>query len=175
MDDHFARRPDPSEYGPFYARYISLVPDGDLLDTLTMQHEATQQLLRDLPEDRALFRPAPGEWSVKEVVGHMIDTERIFAYRALRFARADAQPLAGFDQDPYVAAADFDSRALSNLMEEFAALRRSHVLMFSGLSEAAWLRRGVASGNEVSARAAAWMIAGHELHHVLSLQEKYLG
>lgn len=174
MNDYFAQRPHPSEYQSYYARYVSLVLDGNLIETLAAQHEATQQLLRDLPENRARFRPAAGEWSVTEVVGHMIDTERIMACRALRFARGDDQPLPGFDQDPYVAAADFDARALSSLMEEFAALRRSHGLMLSGLSEAAWMRRGVASGNDVSVRALAWIIAGHELHHVISLKAKYL-
>jgi uncharacterized damage-inducible protein DinB len=174
MNSYFAQRPDPSEYAPYYGGYISLVPDGNLLDTLTTQHEATQQLLRGLPEDRAAFRPAAGEWSVKEVVGHMIDTERIFAYRALRFARGETQPLPGYDQDAYVAEANFDARTLPSLMEEWAALRRSHGPMLAGFSHEAWLRCGKASNTDMSARAAAWIIAGHELHHVISLKEKYL-
>jgi hypothetical protein len=174
MGDYFSQRPDPSEYTLYYGQYIARVPDGNLLEGLATQHEATQRLLCDLPEARALYRPAAGEWSVKEVIGHLIDAERIMAYRILRFAREDAQALTGFEPDPYIAAANFDSRALPDLLEELAALRRSHVLMFSGLSEEAWLRRGVASGNDMSVRAWAWVIAGHELHHVISLKEKYL-
>jgi hypothetical protein len=170
----FEQRPVAGELNPYYTTYTGLVPDGNLLSMLTDQHAATQQALRGLTDAQALFRPAPAEWSVKQVVGHLIDSERIFAYRALRFARKDATALPGMEPDPYVAAARFDSIPLADLLAEYAALRVANVFMFAGFDEAAWLRGGVASDNPITARALGWIIAGHELHHLASLREKYL-
>jgi uncharacterized damage-inducible protein DinB len=167
-------KPQTNEYAPYYEKYVSLVPEGDVVETLERQLDDTLALLRGITEERAGYRYAPGKWSVKEVVGHIIDTERIFSYRALAIARGERQPLPGMDQDEYMAGADFDSRTLADLTEEFSHVRRANVLMLRGLSEEAWTRRGTASDNEVTVRAIAYIIAGHEAHHVKILRERYL-
>ena len=167
-------RPQSTEYQSYYERYVSLVPEGDVIKVLTEQLDETLALLRSIPEDKAGFRYGPDKWSIKELVGHVIDGERIFAYRALRFARGDQTPLPGFEQDDYVLNANFDERPLSELADEFEHVRRANLLMFGRLDEAAWNRRGSASEAEVSVRALAFIIAGHERHHVKVLKEKYL-
>ena len=167
-------RPEKNEYAPYYDRYVSLIPDADVVATLERQIEDTIALLRGVGEERAGHRYEPGKWSIKQVVGHMIDTERIFAYRALAIARGEQQPLPGMDQNEYMAGADFDARTLADLAEEFSHVRRANVLMLRGLSEDAWSRRGVASDNEVTVRAIAYIIAGHEAHHVQVLRTRYL-
>lgn len=167
-------RPGKDEYAPYYERYTSLVPEGDVVETLERQLGETLALLRTVDEERAGSRYAPGKWSVKEVVGHVIDGERIFAYRALRFARGDQTALPGFEQDDYIETANFDARTLQDLAEEFEHVRRSTLKLFRGLPEEAWLRRGTASESEVSVRALAHIIAGHEAHHVNILRERYL-
>jgi hypothetical protein len=167
-------KPAASEYASYYDRYVSKVPEGDIIETLVTQIGDTIALLRDLSGERAAHRYAPDKWSIKEVVGHMVDTERIFAYRALRFARNDATPIEGFDQDPYIANAAFDTCSLADLLAEFEHVRRANVLMFRNLSPEAWLRQGVASENPVTVRALAYIMAGHEAHHVGVLRERYL-
>ena len=173
MPDLLIAKPDASEHAPYYSRYVDLVADGDILGTLATQIDGTMAELRNVSEADSLKRYAAGKWSVREVVGHLIDTERIFAYRALRFARNDRTDLPGFEQDDYVAAAQFDRRPWTGLLEEFDAVRRSDVLMFRGLGDEAWRRQGVANGDAMSVRAAAYVIAGHELHHLRVLREKY--
>jgi len=168
------QRPLEEEYAPFYANYIAQVPDGDVIVTLTKQLDETQALLRSITEARAGHRYAPEKWSIREVVGHLIDSERIFAYRALRFARGDTSPLAGFDQDEYVRASGSDRRKLADLAAEFADVRRSTIAMLRSLDDLAPERRGKANNNEVSVRAAAYIIAGHERHHLTILRERYL-
>jgi uncharacterized damage-inducible protein DinB len=168
-------KPEQSEFLPYYARYIDLVGAGDILATLATQMRETQALLRDLPSSMATHRYAPGKWSVNEVIGHMIDAERIFSTRALRFARNDTQALPGFEQDDYVANAVFDRYPLADLTSELNAVRQSTVFLLSHLADDAWMRRGVASGAEVSVRALAHIIAGHELHHREILRTRYLG
>lgn len=167
-------RPDPSEHLPYYRPYIDLVPDGDVITTLSRQLEDTFAVLEQFGEERGGHRYAPGKWSVKEVLGHLIDAERIFAYRALRFSRGDAQPLLGFEEDAYVAAASFDRCRLSDLAAELDHLRRANVLLFRQLDPEAWDRRGTANNAEVTVRALAWIMAGHELHHRKVLLERYL-
>ena len=167
-------RPEASEYAPYYERYVSLVPDGDVTGTLARQGEEVLALLGGVTEERAGFRYEPGKWSVKEVVGHVIDAERVFAYRAMAIARGDRAALPGMDQEEYMAGSDFDARTLADLAEEFSHLRRSNVLMLRGLTPAAWSRRGVASGNEVTVRALAYIIAGHAAHHLQVLRTRYL-
>jgi len=167
-------RPESNEYLPYYNRYVTLVPEGDIMATLATQMEETLQLLRGIDEAKAGERYAPGKWSIKELVGHLIDTERIFSYRALRFARNDPNPLTGFDQDDYVRGANFDDRALAQLADEFEYIRRSSIKLFEPLSADAWDRRGPANGDEVSVRALAFIIAGHELHHMNVLKTRYL-
>jgi hypothetical protein len=167
-------RPQLDEYNPYYERYTSLVDSADIRATLERQIRETVALLSGINEDRAGFRYAPDKWSIKEVLGHMIDTERIFAYRALRIGRGDRTPMEGFEQDDYVRNARFDELTLAGLIEEFEAVRRSTLLLFRHLTPEAWIRRGVANGNETTVRAIAWIIAGHELHHRMVLQERYL-
>jgi hypothetical protein len=167
-----ATRPESNEYAPYYGKYISLVPDGDVLVTLEKQLPETLALLAR-PEADGDIRYAPGKWSVKESLGHVIDAERVFSYRALRIARNDKTPLAGFEQDDYVKYGPFGSCTLAGLVEEFAVVRKATVLMFRALDEAAWIRRGRASNNEVTVLALAYMIAGHELHHRRIFQQNY--
>ncbi len=167
-------KPDPKEYNSYYERYISLVPLADILNTLETQFRETRAMLDAIPEQRGAHRYAEGKWSIKEVIGHMIDTERIFAYRALRISRSDTTPLASFEQDEYVKTANSDAASLASLIEEFAAVRRANVLMLRNLPAEAWTRMGTASNYPVSVRALAWIIAGHELHHRAVLKEKYL-
>lgn len=166
-------RPVAAEYAPYYGRYIDKVPDGDLLRTLEDQGRETQAVLARLSEAKALHRYAPGKWSVKEVIGHVTDTERVYSYRALRFARGDATALPGFDENAWVPAGSFDARSLADLAAELDAVRRATLTLFRGLDAAALARRGTASDNAVSVRAIAWIIAGHERHHVALLHERY--
>lgn len=167
-------RPAPDEYAPYYKRYIDLLPEGDLLGLLEEQRDETLALMSGLSEEEASRRYAPGKWSLKEVLGHVIDTERIFAYRALCISRGERRALPGYDQDAYVAGASFDERAVEDLAEEYRAVRRATILLFRGLSEEALSRRGTANEAELSARAAAYIIAGHERHHLRIIRERYL-
>ncbi len=167
-----ATRPESNEYAPYYDKYISLVPEGDILVTLEKQPPATLALL-SRPESDGDFRYAPGKWSVKESLGHVIDAERVFSYRALRISRNDKTPLAGFEQDDYVKYGPFGHCTLASLVDEFASVRKATIALFRALDDAAWTRRGTASNCEVTVRALAYMIAGHELHHRRIFQEKY--
>jgi hypothetical protein len=166
-------RPEADEYAPFYAGYVARVPEGDVLELLARQAEDTQALLSSLEPDRASYRYAPDKWSVTEVVGHLCDAERIFSYRALRFARGDETPLPGFDEQAYVPNAGFDRRGLPDVLGELRCLRQSTLFLFRGLDEAAGRRRGVASGHPMSTRALAYVIAGHERHHLEVLRTRY--
>ena len=174
MAEMISNYPAATEYAPYYGRYISLVPEGDILATLAEQMDSTLLLLRGIDEARAGHRYAPGKWSIKELVGHMIDTERIFAYRALRFARSDETALPGFEQDDYVRNAAFAACPMDELVRELEFVRGANLLMFKHLNDEAWKRRGVASNGEVSVRALAYIIAGHERHHTEILRTRYL-
>jgi uncharacterized damage-inducible protein DinB len=167
-------RPDASEHLPYYGKYVDRVPDGDLLQTMRTQLDETLALVRGLPEERGGHRYAPGKWSIREVLGHVIDAERIFAYRALRIARGDATPLASFDENAYAAASDADARTLADLADELEHVRLGNIALFRSLGDEALARRGTASDATVSVRALAWILAGHELHHVKLLRERYL-
>jgi hypothetical protein len=166
--------PQPGEYDPYYGRYISLVPDNDILDTLQQQVKDTTILLSSLSEKDGDFHYAPEKWTVKQMLGHVIDTERIFAYRALRIARNDQTPMEGFEQDDYVRYGPFQHCRLADLIEEFGFVRNSTLALCRSLDEHAWMRRGVANKKEISVRALIYIIAGHELHHGKVLKEKYL-
>jgi hypothetical protein len=170
-------RPQPGEYAPYYDRYISLIvqqaPGDGILEALDQQRRQTMMLLCGRDDEDGDFRYAPGKWSAKEVLGHVCDAERVFAYRALRISRADATPLEGFEQEDYVRNGPFAQRPLSDLVEDFIAVRRSTLSLLRNLDEAAWMRRGIANKNEVTVRALAYIIAGHELHHRRILEEKY--
>jgi hypothetical protein len=167
-------RPQTGEYAEYYGKYIALVPGTDIMATLEGQRLGTSQLLGARSEREGNFRYAPDKWSVKEVIGHLADSERIFAYRALRIARADQTPLSGFEQDDYVKYGGFMERTLADLAEEFAEVRGATIALLGGLDEAAWQRSGVANKNAITVRALAYIIAGHELHHRRILEEKYL-
>lgn len=167
-------RPDETEYLPYYDKYISLVTDDDILTLLDTQQKDTLALLRGVPASRAGFRYAPGKWSMRELVGHVIDSERVFAYRALRFARNDTTPLPGYEQDDYVRNGPFDALALGDLASEFESVRQSTLFLFRHLDNEAWMRHGVANQAEVSVRALAYIIAGHELHHMDILRSRYI-
>ena len=169
-----ATQPAADEYAPYYGKYISLVNGPDPIAALDEQFPATLALLAGLSDAQAEQRYAPGKWSIKEVVGHIMDTERVFAYRALRIGRGDRTPLAGFEQDDYVSNAGFDRRRIADLAAEFADVRRATLALLRGLDQAAWTRRGIANNKEVSVRALAYIIAGHERHHVGILQTRYL-
>ncbi|MFL5480995.1 MAG: DinB family protein [Gemmatimonadaceae bacterium] len=169
-----AIRPATDEYLAYYSRYIQRVPDGDILSTLSNQIGETLGLLRGLSESAATYRYAPDKWSVNEMVGHVIDTEKIFSYRALRFARGDKTPVPGYEQDDYVRNSSFNSYPLSELASELETVRRSTLYFFRHLEDEAWARRGLANNAEVSVRALAYIIAGHELHHREMLRTRYL-
>ena len=166
--------PDAGEYGAFYAGYVARVPAGDLLPTLAHQLDETVALVDQFGEARAGHRYAPGKWSVKEVVGHLADTERVFAYRALRIARGDATPLPSFDENLFVANAHFDRRPLAALVAELRLVRQGTLALLHTLDDEALARRGTASNNPLTARAAAYVLAGHERHHAAVLRERYL-
>ena len=170
-----AARPAADEFAPYYSRYVERVPDGDVIATLERNARDTAALLRSAQaQARAEHRYAPDKWSVKEIVGHLSDTERVFSYRMLRFARNDATELPSFDENAYTPAGEFGARTLEDLISEFLVVRASTIALIRGMPAGAWTRRGVASGNPMSARAAAWVIAGHELHHRAILEERYL-
>lgn len=167
-------RPGTDEYAPYYGTYIGKVPDGDLRAMLASQLAETLALIRSIPESRGGHRYAPDKWSIKGVLGHLADSERIFSYRALRIGRGDTTPLPGFEQDDYVPMGNFDARTLRDLADELAAVRQATLHLFAHLDQAAFERRGTASGKPVSVRALAYIIAGHELHHVGILKTRYL-
>lgn len=167
-------RPQPGEYALYYDRYISLVPGTDVLAALDDQRRQMLLLLSGRAEADGDLRYAPEKWSLKEVLGHVNDTERIMSYRALRISRSDATPIEGFEQDDYVRNGPFGRVPLADLIEDYIAVRRATVSLFRNLDEAAWTRRGVAANNEVTVRALAYIIAGHELHHRRIVEEKYL-
>jgi len=167
-------RPGTDEYAPYYGTYIGKVPDGDLRALLSSQLTETLALIRSIPESRGGHRYAPDKWSIKEVLGHLADSERIFSYRALRIGRGDSTPLPGFEQDDYVPTGRFDDRTLRDLADELGVVRQATIHLFAHLDEAALERRGTASGKTVSVRALAYIIAGHELHHVGILKTRYL-
>lgn len=166
-------RPLPDEHSVGAGAYVASVPGEDAWRALAAQGAEVERLLGGLPDARAVHRYAPGKWSVKEVVGHLCDAERIYAYRALRFARGDETPLPGFEEDDYVPAGRFDVRPLSELLDEWRTVRASTLSLYRGLPDEALLRRGVANGKVVSVRALAWLAAGHAQHHLGVLRERY--
>jgi uncharacterized damage-inducible protein DinB len=166
-------RPQADEYVGYFARYIDQVPDGDVATILESQGNATQKLLASIGEEKAGYRYAPDKWSIKEVVGHITDAERVFAYRLVAIARGEKQPLPGFDQDEYMGKANFDAHSLAELSDGLASTRRATLALIRSLDDEALTRRGVASNNPISARALAWIAAGHERHHLNVLRDKY--
>jgi len=167
--------PTPDEYAEFYAGYVQRAQArDDVLAALPQQIDEIKSALGKLTDEQALFRDAPKEWSIKEVMGHLNDVERVFSYRLLRVSRNDPTPLPGFEQEDYVREAGFDNHPLQDLLQEFEHLRRANILAINNMTEESTLRRGTASGYVVSARALIHIMVGHVEHHMASLQEKYL-
>ncbi len=169
-----SHRPNSNEYATFYHTYVGKVPEGELIALLNNQLEATVAIFANLEEAQGAYRYGEGKWSIKEVLGHIIDTERVMSYRALRVSRGDQTPLPGFEQDDYVAAFDANVRAFSDMIEEFKMVRQSTILFFKSCTDEMMLRTGTASNCPISTRALAYIILGHELHHVKILKERYL-
>lgn len=166
--------PEKDEYAEFYANYVSLASETDVVSALQSQIGEMRSLLTDVSAEKENFRYADGKWSIKELLGHIIDGERVFSYRALRISRGDQTPLAPFDENDYVAASNFGAAGFADLIEEFSLLRASNVLLFKNLSDEAWLRRGTASDAIVSVRALAFIMVGHVSHHQNVLRTRYL-
>jgi uncharacterized damage-inducible protein DinB len=166
--------PATYEYAEYYRTYVKLVPEGDILHILNEQMKETVIMLSTLSQEQSEYRYAPGKWSVKEVVGHITDTERIMSYRLLAIARGETVSLPGYDENRYVEAADFDKQSLKDLLDHFACVRQSTIHLIKSLSEEALSRRGIANSSEVTVRALITIMAGHELHHRNILKERYL-
>jgi hypothetical protein len=166
-------RPGADEHVEYFGKYIALVPEGDVRALLERQITETASYIRSRGDNWAMSRYAPGKWSVKEVIGHLCDAERIFSYRALRIARGDKTPLAGFNENEYVPNGNFESRSTAGLLEEFAAIRAATLIMMRSFDEAAWARRGISGEKEISVRALAYIICGHERHHLAILRDRY--
>ena len=167
-------KPALDEYAPYYSGYVGQVPEGNIIEIMRAQLDDVMALFGRIAEEKADYRYAPDKWSVKELIGHIIDAERIFSYRALRFGRGDQTELASFEQNGYVPNYKLDKISLSDLANEFECVRRSTLYLLQHFDEAAWSRRGVASQNEVSVRAIAHIMAGHVNHHLNVLRERYL-
>ncbi len=167
-------RPDPSEHAPYFGKYTALVPDGDIVATLAAERDRTLAVLDGISPAHSLHRYAPGKWSIRECYVHLTDAERVFSYRALRFARADETPLPGFEQDGWVGPSGANARDWEGIVEEYRLVRAATIALFKNLPEPAWTRSGTASGNPMSVRALAYITAGHDIHHRNLLKEKYL-
>jgi hypothetical protein len=172
MPNFTSLRPDTSEYPAAVAHYVELVAQHDVLAELATQAPELERLVRPLTDTQALGRHPPYTWTIKQVVGHMADCERVFGYRALRLARLDPTPLPGFDENAYMQAVDFDRRPLADLLAEFKHLRQSQVLLLGDLSAKAWSFRGQINGHPMTTRAVAYVMAGHARHHLKILAER---
>jgi hypothetical protein len=166
-------RPTETDFAPFYARYVALVPETDILEVLEQQAEEIRRLAGSVPAGRETHRYAEGKWSIREVLGHLVDGERVFGYRAFCISRGEAAALPSFDENQYVAAARSDATPLRELADELALVRRSNLVVLRRLEPREWARVGTASGRPVTVRALAWVMAGHPRHHVLILRERY--
>ncbi|MBT4602160.1 MAG: DinB family protein [Bacteroidetes Order II. Incertae sedis bacterium] len=167
-------RPEPEEFNPFYSGYVSSVPDGDIVDFLSDQQSRMTQLLKGHSDERADFRYAEGKWSLKEVVGHMVDTEWVFSYRLLRFVRGDETALPGMDQDVFMDEKPFVNRSLSDLSLDFETVRSASLRLIGSLDQAGFGKAGIASDVRFSVRSLVWIIAGHCEHHMNVINERYL-
>ncbi len=168
------RRPDPREHDPYYGLYVDQAPDGDILQILDQELAATATMLGGLSEEQSQFRYAEDKWTIRELVGHLIDTEWTFAYRGLCFARTDPAELPGFDQDLWARASNAGDQPLVDLLATFASVRQSSLAIFRGFEPEVWARTGVANGCSFSVRTMPYILAGHEIHHRKVLAERYL-
>lgn len=165
-------RPETSEYASHYGTYVTLVPEVDIVAAMRSELAQTMALLNGTADHDASVCHPPYTWTIKQVVGHLTDCERVFGYRVLRFGRGDSTPLPGFDENNYARFAESDQRPLRDLATEFEALRNSHVWLFRNLPANAWMQRGSANGNDVSVRTLAYIIVGHERHHTMILRRR---
>lgn len=167
-------RPDVSEHPAYYASYIARVPGDDLMSYFKAPTDSVSEVLNLVNDETALFRYAEGKWTIKEVISHIIETERVFAYRILCFSRNDATELAGFDENAYIANGNANSRSVADLLNDYLVVRGSSVALLGSCNDEMLLRSGTANAKQASVRAIAYMIAGHELHHVNVIRERYL-
>jgi hypothetical protein len=167
-------RPQPAEYDAYYEKYVSLVPEDEVITALAAQPDELEQLFHGVPEEKGTFAYADGKWTVKESLSHIIDGERMFAYRALRIARGDKTPIEGFEQDGYIENSHANRRTIAELLKEFRLLREANVLFFRNLEVGDWMREGTANNVSISVRSLAWIMVGHIRHHVAILKERYL-
>jgi len=167
-------RPEKSEYDPYYEKYISLIIDNDIVPVLAGQMTELQDIFAAVPEEKGTYAYDEGKWTIKEVLSHLIDGERMFAYRVFRIARGDRTPIEGFEQDGYIENSHANDRTFSELLDEMNLLRRGNVLLFKNLSDADWIRTGIANNVEVSVRALAFVMVGHIRHHMTILRSRYL-
>jgi hypothetical protein len=167
-------KPEPNEYDAYYHKYISLVPESDIRDAFSTQPGELRNALAGLPEEKGSFAYAEGKWTIKEVLSHLIDGERIFAYRMLRISRGDETPIEGFEQEGYIENSNAGNRPFADLLDEFELSRKANVLMLNNLDAAALSRMGTASGLPISVRALANICIGHVRHHLAILEERYL-
>jgi hypothetical protein len=174
MSNLIVGRPEATEHAPYYSLYIDRIADDDILSVLEKQISETLSVINSAEEKNVTEPYEPGKWSVKQLIGHLNDTERVMSYRALRFARADKTPLSGFEQDDFIPTGKFDDRSLSDLKEEFECIRRSTLAFLKHLEKEAWHRSGLANNNEISVRALAYVMAGHVKHHIDILETRYL-
>ena len=167
------QRPGTDEYDQGYSGYVGLVPESDVMPILRAQSDEIRRIAAGLAPERETYRYAPGKWSVRDILGHIADGERVFGYRALCISRGDQASLPGFDQDDYVATANFDSWTAAELAEDFARLRASNLALFEHLTPAQWSQAGLANEKPVTVRALAFIIAGHTRHHLGVLRDRY--
>jgi hypothetical protein len=174
MADPILRRPLPTEYAAYYEGYVSAVPGTDILAALRQERDAALSLLESVPAEKVEYRYAPEKWTLIQVFGHVIDMEWVFAVRALHFARGVPGPMPGVDQDDTMKVANFEARPWKSLLEQFRHLRSANILLFESFDDAAWSRAGIASGFSVTPLALAYIIAGHQRHHLDVIRERYL-
>ena len=167
-------RLQPAEYDPYYQKYVGLVPEDEIVPALDGQTDELDKLFDGVPEEKGTFAYADGKWTLKEVLSHLIDGERMFAYRVFRIARGDKTPIEGFEQDGYIENSHANRRTFSELLNEFRLLREANVLFFKNLETGDWVRTGTANNVEVSVRSLAWIMVGHIRHHTAILRERYL-
>jgi uncharacterized damage-inducible protein DinB len=174
MDKILTQKPFPEEYPGHYTHYVDLVEDGNLLEIFEKQSAITHEFFNSIPEELGDYTYAFGKWTIKDIVGHLIDTERIFTVRALRIARGDKQPLPGFEQDDYVKNANFFKRSLKDLVDERLMLRAASIKMFRSFEPLTFIEKGVANDNEITVRAILFLLTGHEIYHIKYIRENYL-
>lgn len=172
--ENFATRPDSADYAPYTEAYVSKVPEGDVVELLHQQIASMSDLFGGMTDRQASFRYSDDKWSLKQLIGHLTDSERVFVYRALRIARGDTTPTAGFDENDFVARSNFDERSLADLLSGFVLNRKSTIAFFSTLDHLAWESKGTADGFSYSVRAIAFVIAGHVEHHLKVIRTRYI-